>query len=132
MSAHASGTLGTFSVSLSVKDLAASREFYTALGFTVIDGNVDEGWQIVASGAAVIGLFQGHFEPDTLTFYSGWRAYASPMESFEGVDALAERLQAQGITIDERSNPGGVPTNALVKDPDGNPVLFVQYPPNES
>jgi catechol 2,3-dioxygenase-like lactoylglutathione lyase family enzyme len=120
--------LGNFSVSLAVKDLAASRAFYEALGFAVFGGEPDQGWLILRNGAATIGLFQGMFERNILTFNPGWDADAKPLPSFTDVRQLERQLEAAGIEFASRTEPGTTgPASLVVVDPDGNPVLLDQH-----
>jgi catechol 2,3-dioxygenase-like lactoylglutathione lyase family enzyme len=120
--------LGNFSVSLAVKDLAASRGFYEALGFTVFGGEPEQGWLILRNGAATIGLFQGMFDRNILTFNPGWDADAKPLASFTDVRDLERQLEAAGIEFVSRTEPGTTgPASLVVVDPDGNPVLLDQH-----
>lgn len=120
--------LGAFSISLAVKDIHASRRFYEALGFTELGGNIDQNWLILKNGPHVIGLFQGMFERNMLTFNPGWDASAQPVESFTDVRELQRQLMARGITptpaADETTTG---PAHFVVTDPDGNPVLVDQH-----
>ncbi|MCB0113604.1 MAG: VOC family protein [Caldilineaceae bacterium] len=108
--------LGTFSVSLAVADLPASRAFYEKLGFEAIDGQPDEGWIILRNGDTHIGLFQKMFEKNILTF--------NPTD----VRAIQAQLKAQGIQLIEEAAPGDGPTHITLLDPDGNPILIDQHP----
>jgi lactoylglutathione lyase len=120
--------LGNFSVSLAVKDLAASRTFYETLGFAVLGGEAEQGWLILRSGNATIGLFQGMFERNILTFDPGWDADAKPLDGFTDVRELERRFEAAGIAIETRTEPGtSGPASFIVIDPDGNPILFDQH-----
>ena len=119
--------LGNFSVSLTVKDLAASRSFYEKLGFEVRGGNATR-FLILQSGAATIGLFQGVFERNLLTFNPGWDSACNTLNEFTDVRELQRRLRAQGIepaTAADESTTG--PASFVVVDPDGNPILFDQH-----
>jgi catechol 2,3-dioxygenase-like lactoylglutathione lyase family enzyme len=125
--AAAACALGAFSVSLAVKDLAASRAFYETLGFVAAGGDGRQ-WQILRHGDVVIGLFQGMFERNTLTFNPGWTQQATPLAAFEDVRALQARLRARGLAPAPAADPGGKgPAFFLLTDPDGNPVLFDQH-----
>ena len=120
--------LGTFSVSLNVKDLAASRAFYEALGFSQFHGDADQGWLILKNGGTVIGLFQGMLKGNTLTFNPGWDGDAQPVDDFTDVRELQRRLKAAAIDIatevdESTSGPGSF----IVNDPDGNPILVDQH-----
>lgn len=107
--------LGTFSVSLSVQDLAASRAFYERLGFAVIGGEADEGWLILENDGTSIGLFAGMFDENILTF--------NPPD----VRSIQASLQAQGVVFEQAAEPGEGPANAVLKDPDGNTILLDQF-----
>ena len=120
--------LGTFSVSLAVKDLAASRAFYEKLGFTAFAGDAAHGWLILRNGPCVIGLFQGMFEKNILTFNPGWNGEAQKVETFTDVRALQRRLKAQGVMpVQEADESTTGPASFVVVDPDGNPILFDQH-----
>ncbi len=120
--------LGTFSPSLAVQDLAASRAFYEALGFAVLGGDADQGWLILRSGATILGLFQGMLEKNTLTFNPGWTGMAQPLQDFEDVRAIKARLEAAGIETQGEIDPASTgPAHFIAVDPDGNPVLFDQH-----
>jgi catechol 2,3-dioxygenase-like lactoylglutathione lyase family enzyme len=120
--------LGTFSLSLAVKDLAASRRFYEALGFTVYAGDPAHNYLILRQGDATVGLFQGMFEKNMLTFNPGWDAQCNQLPEFTDVRELQRRLRAAGIepaTAADESTTG--PAHFVVIDPDGNPVLVDQH-----
>ncbi|MCB0217330.1 MAG: VOC family protein [Caldilineae bacterium] len=120
--------LGAFSISLAVKDLEASRAFYEALGFEAFAGEAQQGWLILRNGAHVIGLFQGMFDRNILTFNPGWDQRAQPLESFTDVRELQRRLKAKGLTFEaEADESGSGPASFIVVDPDGNPVLVDQH-----
>jgi catechol 2,3-dioxygenase-like lactoylglutathione lyase family enzyme len=120
--------LGAFSISLAVKDLEASRAFYEKLGFTKFGGNADQNWLILKNGAHVIGLFQGMFDKNILTFNPGWDQDAQAVEGFEDVRELQRKLRAAGVTFateaDEKTTG---PASFVLVDPDGNPVLVDQH-----
>lgn len=120
--------LGAFSVSLSVKDLGASKAFYEKLGFSVFGGNAAQNWLIMKNGDHIIGLFQGMFENNILTFNPGWDQDAKPLESFTDVRDLQRALKAQGVTIQTEAdeNTSG-PASFVIVDPDGNAILFDQH-----
>lgn len=121
--------LGNFSVSLAVKDLAASRAFYETLGFAQIGGNAEHNYLILRNGDATIGLFQGMFERNILTFNPGWDPSCNTLEEFTDVRELQARVKAQGIeptTPIEAGSTSG-PASFVVVDPDGNPILFDQH-----
>jgi len=120
--------LGAFSVSLAVKDLAASRAFYEALGFTVFAGEAEQNWLILRNGNHVIGLFQGMFERNTLTFNPGWNQAAEPIAPFLDVREIQKRLKEAGLDLAleaDESTTG--PATVMLTDPDGNPVLLDQH-----
>jgi len=120
--------LGNFSVSLAVKDLAASRAFYEKLGFVVFFGEASQNWLILKNGDAVIGLFQGMFEKNILTFNPGWDNNAQPVGSFTDVRELQRRLKAKGVAFATEADEGTTgPASFVVVDPDGNPVLIDQH-----
>ena len=120
--------LGTFSVSLNVKDLEASRRFYEALGFSQFHGDASKGWLILRNGSTVIGLFQGMLERNTLTFNPGWEGNAQPVDGFTDVRELQHRLKDAGIEIaTEVDESGSGPGFFIINDPDGNPVFVDQH-----
>ena len=120
--------LGNFSVSLAVKDLSASRTFYEKLGFEVFGGDQDQGWLIMKSPSCVIGLFQGMFEKNTLTFNPGWDADGQPLDTFTDVREIQRRLKADGVALaSEADEATSGPASCIVVDPDGNPILIDQH-----
>ena len=120
--------LGVFSVSLSVKDVVASREFYEKLGFSPVGGDPDEDWQILRNGDVTIGLFHGMFEGNILTFNPGWDSQARPVEEFTDVRELQRQLKAQGLEMTaEADESGSGPASFVVLDPDGNAILVDQH-----
>lgn len=120
--------LGAFSVSLTVKDLRASQQFYEKLGFTKFTGVPEQNWLILNNGAAVIGLFQGMFDKNTLTFNPGWDGSARKLPAFTDVRELQRQLKAQGVHIVKEADDGTAgPASFLVVDPDGNPILVDQH-----
>jgi catechol 2,3-dioxygenase-like lactoylglutathione lyase family enzyme len=120
--------LGAFSLSLAVKDIAASRAFYEKLGFTVVGGNAAENWLVLRNGTTTIGLFHGMFERNTLTFNPGWSPTCEPLSEFDDVRTIQARLLANGLTLGERADPGTTgPAYLTLVDPDGNPVLVDQH-----
>ena len=122
--------LGNFSVSLAVKDLAASRAFYEALGFETFGGHADQGWLILQNGAATIGLFQGMFDRNILTFNPGWNAKAETLAAFTDVRELQKRLLAAGLELQvEADEESTGPASFMLSDPDGNPILVDQHVP---
>ena len=120
--------LGAFSVSLAVKDLEASRLFYEKLGFTPFAGEPSQNWLILKSGDHVIGLFQGMFEKNILTFNPGWDNDARPLAEFTDVRELQRRLRADGVPfVSEADESTTGPASFMVVDPDGNPILVDQH-----
>ncbi len=120
--------LGNFSVSLAVKDLSASRAFYEKLGFEVFGGDADHGYLIMKSPSCVIGLFQGMFEKNTLTFNPGWDASCNTLDNFTDVRDIQKKLKAAGIKFEvEADETTSGPASFAVLDPDGNPVLVDQH-----
>jgi catechol 2,3-dioxygenase-like lactoylglutathione lyase family enzyme len=120
--------LGAFSISLAVKDIAASRAFYERFGFSVFAGHQDQNWLILKNGDHVIGLFQGMFERNTLTFNPGWDSRAHPLASFTDVRELQRRLKAQGVQlVQEADETTTGPAHFVAVDPDGNPILVDQH-----
>ncbi|GJM25790.1 MAG: hypothetical protein DHS20C16_22050 [Phycisphaerae bacterium] len=120
--------LGTFSVSLAVKDIAASRAFYEKLGFKQIHGDQSQNWLILQNGTSTIGLFQGMFERNCLTFNPGWANDGNHPEKFTDVREIQKRLKADGLTLTteaDESTEG--PASCTLVDPDGNPVLIDQH-----
>lgn len=120
--------LGAFSVSLAVRDLEASRRFYEKLGFERFHGDAAHGWLILRNGDHVIGLFQGMFERNMLTFNPGWDQRAQPLAEFTDVRQLQRRLREQGVTFAAEADESTTgPASFVVVDPDGNPVLVDQH-----
>ncbi|MFI8388461.1 VOC family protein [Streptomyces sp. NPDC085540] len=120
--------LGAFSVSLTVRDLDASRAFYENLGFAAFGGDPGQGWLILKNGDVVLGLFVGMFEKNMLTFNPGWDSSARALDSFTDVRELQRRLKARGVEfLTEVDESGSGPGSFVVVDPDGNPVLFDQH-----
>lgn len=120
--------LGAFSVSLTVSDIHASRTFYEQLGFEILAGDVEQRWLVMRNGPAKIGLFQGMFEANMLTFNPGWDAEGQPLEGeFTDVRELQAALEAAGIALDGEAEPGEGPAHITLKDPDGNVILIDQH-----
>ncbi len=120
--------LGAFSISLAVKDLAASRAFYEKFGFETLGGNAAENWLILKNGETVIGLFQGMFEKNMLTFNPGWDQSAGPVESFTDVRALQRQLKERGVELSPEADEATTgPGYFMAIDPDGNPILVDQH-----
>lgn len=120
--------LGAFSVSLAVKDIEASKLFYEKLGFTVFGGDQAQNWLIMKNGDHVIGLFQGMFDKNILTFNPGWDQNAQPLGKFMDVRELQRQLKEQGITmLSEADESSTGPASFVIVDPDGNPILVDQH-----
>lgn len=121
-------SLGAFSVSLTVKDIKESKAFYEKLGFTVFFGEIDQHWLIMKNDNCTIGLFQGMFDKNMLTFNPGWDSNAEEINPFKDVRVLQEELRAKGITfISEVAQGTEGPGSFMIEDPDGNPILFDQH-----
>ncbi|WP_098445836.1 VOC family protein [Bacillus sp. es.036] len=120
--------LGAFSVSLSVKDIEASKNFYEKLGFQSLGGDISHNWLIMKNGSTVIGLFQGMFEKNMLTFNPGWDENAENLESFTDVRILQNKLKENGVKIlSEADESSEGPASFTIEDPDGNPILVDQH-----
>ena len=121
--------LGAFSISLVVKDLQASREFYEALGFTAAGGVQDKGWLVMRNGTGtVIGLFRGMFDKNMLTFNPGWDQFRAELDDFTDVRELQRQLKAKGIALTTETDESGTgPGYLMMVDPDGNPILVDQH-----
>jgi catechol 2,3-dioxygenase-like lactoylglutathione lyase family enzyme len=120
--------LGAFSVSLSVKDLEVSRSFYEKLGFHVFGGDAAQNWLIMKNGDHIIGLFQGMFEKNILTFNPGWDQNATPLDSFTDVRDLQRELKAQELLLEAEADESTTgPASFMLLDPDGNPILIDQH-----
>lgn len=120
--------LGAFSVSLSVKDIQASKHFYEKLGFQSLGGDISQNWLIMKNGSTVIGLFQGMFEKNILTFNPGWDENAENLEVFTDIRTLQKQLKENGVNIlSEADESSEGPTSFTIEDPDGNPILVDQH-----
>ncbi len=120
--------LGAFSVSLAVKDIEASRRFYEKFGFTVFAGDASQNWLILRNGPAVVGLFQGMFEKNILTFNPGWDGNAQTLASFTDIRDLQRQLKAQGVALQQEADESTTgPASLIAVDPDGNPILVDQH-----
>lgn len=120
--------LGAFSISLAVADIHKSKAFYEALGFTKSGGDIDQNWLVLANGSAKVGLFQGMFEKNTLTFNPGWDQTKQELDTFEDVRNIQSALKGAGLDLDREADPDGSgPDYITLLDPDGNPVLIDQH-----
>jgi lactoylglutathione lyase len=120
--------LGTFSISLAVKDLEASRSFYEKFGFKAFAGNASQNWLILKNGDHVIGLFQGMFEKNILTFNPGWDQNAQKLATFTDVRDLQRQLKAQGVSLQQEADESTTgPASFIAVDPDGNSILVDQH-----
>jgi catechol 2,3-dioxygenase-like lactoylglutathione lyase family enzyme len=121
-------TLGAFSVSLAVKNIQASRAFYEKLDFAVVGGNEAQNWLILRNGSVTLGLFQGMFPRNTLTFNPGWDQTAQPVGEFQDVREHKRRLASTGLEPTSMPDePGTGPAHFTLIDPDGNPILIDQH-----
>lgn len=120
--------LGAFSISLAVKDLRKSRDFYEKLGFSVFGGNTEMNYLIMKNGDSLIGLFQGMFDKNILTFNPGWDQNAAALESFDDVRDIQKVLKEKKVELNSEAdeNSSG-PASITLIDPDGNPVLIDQH-----
>lgn len=122
--------LGAFSVSLAVKDLKVSQAFYEKLGFRQVGGEPSQNWVVLGNGSTVIGLFQGMFEENILTFNPGWGVRQEALEDFEDVRAIQGRLKAAGVPLVMEADPEGAgPAHIVLVDPDGNQIILDQHVP---
>jgi catechol 2,3-dioxygenase-like lactoylglutathione lyase family enzyme len=120
--------LGTFSISLAVQDLSASRAFYEKLGFTMILGEPDENWLILRNGDGTIGLFQGMFEQNIMTFNPGWSRDGDHPDAYTDIRELQKQLKASGLTLASEADESTTgPASLMVVDPDGNTILIDQH-----
>jgi len=120
--------LGAFSVSLSVKDLKTSKEFYENLGFTVFAGSMEQNYLIMKNENALIGLFQGMFQGNILTFNPGWDENAGNMEKFDDVREIQRQLKEKGVALmSEADEKTSGPASLMLTDPDGNMILLDQH-----
>jgi lactoylglutathione lyase len=120
--------LGAFSISLAVKDIAASRAFYEKLGFEQVLGDQTQNWLILRNGETTVGLFQGMFERNMLTFNPGWNSQAEPLTEFEDIREIQRRLKASGLPLTSEADESTTgPASLTLIDPDGNPILIDQH-----
>lgn len=120
--------LGVFSLSLSVKDLAKSKEFYEKLGFSEMGGGMDKNYLIMKNGSTLIGLFQAMFDGNMLTFNPGWDENAQNLEEFDDVREIQRKLKESGVELEKEANETtSGPEHIFLKDPDGNMILIDQH-----
>ena len=120
--------LGAFSISLAVKDIAASRAFYEKLGFKQVLGDQTQNWLILRNGETTVGLFQGMFERNMLTFNPGWNSQAKPLKEFEDIREIQRSLKASGLALTSEADESTTgPASLTLIDPDGNPILLDQH-----
>jgi catechol 2,3-dioxygenase-like lactoylglutathione lyase family enzyme len=120
--------LGAFSISLAVRDLQVSKEFYEKFGFKVFGGDASQNWLILKNGDTVIGLFQGMFDKNIMTFNPGWDGNASKLDTFTDVRELQRELKARDVQFETEADENTIgPASFIVLDPDGNPILFDQH-----
>lgn len=120
--------LGAFSVSLAVKDIAKSKAFYETLGFLAIGGDIEQNWLMMRNGDNVLGLFQGMFESNILTFNPGWDQHCNNLDSFTDVRAIQQRLKDQGLELGSEADDSSTgPASLMLSDPDGNQIMIDQH-----
>ncbi|KAB1159444.1 VOC family protein [Tenacibaculum aiptasiae] len=120
--------LGAFSISLSVKDIKESKKFYETLGFSVLGGDIDKHYLIMKNGKALIGLFQGMFEGNILTFNPGWDENGKNIDEFDDVRKIQQHLKTNGISLtNEADDTTKGPASFTLNDPDGNIILIDQH-----
>lgn len=120
--------LGAFSVSLNVKDIVVSKEFYEALGFEIFAGDITQNWLIMRNENTVIGLFQGVFENNVLTFNPGWDQDCNTLDSFDDIRTIQKHLKSKGIKLESEADEASAgPAYCVIIDPDGNPIFFDQH-----
>lgn len=120
--------LGAFSVSLAVKDIKASKAFYENFGFEAFFGDESQNWLIMKNGNHAIGLFQGMFDRNILTFNPGWDSNAQKLDSFTDIRELQRQLKARGVELQQEADESNTgPASFVAVDPDGNPILVDQH-----
>ena len=119
--------LGSFSLSLSVKDLSVSKAFYEKLGFTKFHGDESQNWLIMKNEDTAIGLFQGMFPNNMMTFNPGWDGNAQPLDAFDDVREIQKILKDANISLDSEAEGSSGPASIMLTDPDGNPILIDQH-----
>ncbi len=123
--------LGVFSVSLAVKDIKASKAFYEKLDFKEVGGKLEENWLILQNGTTTIGLFQGMFEKNIMTFNPGWTANQETLKEFQDVRELQSTLKERGLKLSTEADESSTgPASFVLGDPDGNSILFDQHVPS--
>ena len=121
-------SIGAFSMSLAVKNINVSKEFYEKLGFTTVGGDMEQNWLIMRNDDCTIGLFQGMFPKNTLTFNPGWNNKAEEINPFKDIRVIQGELQAKGVRIIEMADPDSTgPAHIFLMDPDENPILIDQH-----
>lgn len=120
--------IGAYSISLAVEDLSASKAFYEKLGFEVAGGDAEQNWLILRNGNNVIGLFQGMFAKNIMTFNPGWDQQCNNLDSFDDVREIQQALKKQGIELDSEADESTTgPASIMLTDPDGNQILIDQH-----
>ncbi|GGX42620.1 VOC family protein [Saccharospirillum salsuginis] len=120
--------MGAFSISLAVKDIHASRDFYEKLGFEKFGGDIDQNWLIMKNGDHLVGLFQGMFDKNILTFNPKWDHNAQTVEGTPDVRDIQRDLKAKGVKLIEEADESTTgPAYITLEDPDGNPILIDQH-----
>lgn len=118
---------GAFSLSLSVKDIQKSKDFYEKLGFEKFGGDIEQKWLIMKNGDAIIGLFEGMFPKNLITFNPGWDQNSKELKSFDDVRGIQKEIKAKGVKLDSEVEESTGPGSFMVTDPDGNQILFDQH-----
>lgn len=122
--------LGAFSISLTVKDITVSKDFYSKLGFEEVGGNMEQNWLVLRNGSTTIGLFQGMFDQNLMTFNPGWSATAEPLDAFEDIRDVQQTLKERGVELATEADPAeSGPASFMLVDPDGNQILVDQHVP---
>ena len=122
--------LGNFSVSLTVKDLGASREFYEKLGFKVVSGDAKQNWLVLSNGNSRVGIFQGMFDKNMLCYNPGWDSEKNTLADFDDVREIQKKLKKQGLSLTAEADESTTgPAYIMLNDPDGNPILIDQHVP---
>jgi lactoylglutathione lyase len=120
--------LGAFSISLNAKDIKASKDFYEKLGFSIFGGEITQNWLIMKNGNSIVGLFQGMFDKNMLTYNPGWDMDANMLDSFTDIRGLQKQLKEQGVEFTSEADESSTgPTSFMLLDPDGNPILVDQH-----